>query len=76
MRSRRNVRLALTVFTWGVLLGGALWLLGLAADVARADPGTLFVTRAGSGATCSQLQPCDLQTALGKAVDGDILYDL
>jgi fibronectin-binding autotransporter adhesin len=73
MAGRRNVRLVLTMFTWGVLLGAVL-LLAVAADVARADPGALFVSQTGSGTVCSQPQPCDLQAALGRAADGDVLY--
>jgi hypothetical protein len=40
----------------------------------RADPGTLFAAVGGSGTACSQAQPCDLQTALAQAVDGDIIH--
>ena len=49
-------------------------LLGMAAQTAGADPGTLFVTPLGSGTACTQAQPCGLQTALAQATDGDTLY--
>jgi hypothetical protein len=44
------------------------------ADVALADPGELFVTPGGSGLDCTQTNPCDLQTAILQALDGDVIY--
>jgi hypothetical protein len=52
---------------------GTLFLLGLLSGLALASPGDLFVTVSGGG-DCSQPAPCDLQTALGQAVDGDAVY--
>jgi hypothetical protein len=40
----------------------------------RANPGSLFVTVAGSGTACSRARPCGLQTALAQSVNGDRLY--
>jgi hypothetical protein len=59
--------------TGGLLLVGLFLLLNGAPHIARADPGDLFVTHGGSG-DCSQASPCDLQTALGLATDGDTIY--
>jgi hypothetical protein len=39
-----------------------------------AAPGDLFVTTTGSGPTCTQASPCDLQTALSQAAAGDTVY--
>jgi hypothetical protein len=44
------------------------------AQVARAEPGKLFVKQSGTGSACTQAQPCLLETALGKALQGDIIY--
>jgi hypothetical protein len=56
----------------------ALILIGVlslaSAQVARADPGQLFVKPSGTGALCTQAQPCRLGTALGKALQGDVIY--
>ncbi|MHA2616805.1 MAG: right-handed parallel beta-helix repeat-containing protein, partial [bacterium JZ-2024 1] len=41
---------------------------------AQADPGTLFVRPDGTGTACTQANPCDLQTALSQANDGDTIY--
>jgi len=57
----------------GLLLAGLFLLLSDAPQVARANPGNLFVTYSGAG-DCSQASPCDLQTALGMAGDGDAIY--
>jgi len=65
---------------YGAVVAGLLLLLGLlvlangATQVARADPGTLFVKVGGSGPLCAQAQPCDLQTALAQATSGDSIY--
>jgi parallel beta-helix repeat protein len=47
-------------------------LVGL--NLVVAASGSLFVSVAGAGTACSQSQPCSLQTAVGMAVDGDIIY--
>ena len=56
-----------------LFLVGLFLLLNEAPQIARAAPSNLFVTPGGSG-DCSQGNPCDLQTALSQAVDGDTLY--
>ena len=57
----------------GLLLVAWFLLLSGAPQMARADAGDLFVSPAGSG-DGSQGNPCDLQTALGMASDGDTIY--
>jgi len=49
-------------------------LLNETPQVARADPGDLFVKPDGSGSACSQAAPCALQTALSLATNGDPIY--
>ncbi len=74
MRTARIVRLMLVSLTCVFLLwAAALWLLP-ASQTVLANPGSLFVTVTGSGTACTQAQPCGLQTALGRAVDGDSVY--
>ncbi len=58
----------------GGLLVLGLFLLPAVLPSARANPGDLFVAPTGSGATCSQAQPCTLATAWSQAVSGDFLY--
>jgi len=67
----RNI--AFSVATGSLLLVGLFLLLNRTPRVARADPGDLFVMPAGGG-DCSQPSPCDLQTALSTASNGDVLY--
>jgi len=57
----------------GVLLFALYLLLPDATRAARANPGDLFVTHTGGG-DCSQASPCDLQSALGLAGEGDSIY--
>ncbi|MBN1978271.1 MAG: right-handed parallel beta-helix repeat-containing protein [Anaerolineae bacterium] len=59
--------------TGSLLLIGLVLLLNGTLQVARADPGNLFVSPNGNG-DCSQGSPCDLQTALGTASDSDTIY--
>jgi hypothetical protein len=42
--------------------------------VSQAMAAELFVSSTGTGTTCTQADPCLMQTALGKAIDGDIIY--
>ena len=56
-----------------LLLIGLFLLLNGAPQIASAASRELFVTPSGSG-NCSQAAPCDLQTALGLANDGDTIY--
>ena len=58
----------------GFLLVGLLLLLNGVSQIARAAPGVLFVKPDGAGTACSQANPCDLQTALSQATDGDTIY--
>jgi hypothetical protein len=51
-----------------------LWWIGAYPQAASAAPQTYFASQGGSGTTCSQGQPCTLQAAMGKAVDGDTVY--
>jgi len=62
-----------SLVTGGLLLVGLFLLLNGTPQIVRADTGGLFVTPGGSG-DCSQGNPCDLQTALGMASDGDTIY--
>jgi hypothetical protein len=58
----------------GLLLVGLFWLLKGATQIARADPGNLFVTTGGNGSNCTQADPCELATALGQSSNGDTIY--
>jgi len=73
MNPNTTKRLVFSLATGGLLLTGLFLLLNGAPPIARADPGDLFVTPGGGG-DCSQSNPCDLQTALGAATDGDTIY--
>jgi hypothetical protein len=56
-----------------LLLLGWFWSMSAVQPV-YADSETLFVATGGSGTTCSQVQPCTLQTALDQVDDGDTVY--
>jgi len=58
----------------GLLAVGLFCLLAVSPRVAWADPGVLFASPTGSGSACSQDAPCQLQTALSQAADGDTIY--
>jgi hypothetical protein len=73
MRVKLMLRLAVVMLTCLLLWAALLWLRP-ASPLARADPGSLFVVATGTGAACSQAQPCGLQTALAQAVNGDTVY--
>ncbi len=73
MRLTLALRLGIVVLTCALLWAAVLWLVP-GAEVARANPGALFVSVTGSGSACSQAAPCDLQTALAQAAEGDTLY--
>jgi len=73
MNPNTHKRLVFSLATGGLLLAGLFLLLNGAPPIARADPVDLFVTTGGGG-DCSQGNPCDLQTALGTANDGDTVY--
>ena len=72
LRKTELLSAALTMTT--VALVGLLFLLGWFASPASAGPGVLFVKPGGTGAECSQANPCDLQIALAQANDGDAVY--
>lgn len=57
-----------------VLSIGLFMLLSATLQAADASPDDLFVSTTGGGTACSQASPCPLHTALGQAVDGDIVY--
>jgi len=73
MNLSKYKRIVFSLTAGGLLLVGLFLLLNGAPQIARADPGDLFVSPTGSG-DCSQGNPCDLQTALGAASDGDTIY--
>jgi len=73
MRVKWMLRLTVVVITCVLLWAAVLWLLP-ASRVVRANPGALFVTVTGTGTTCSQAQPCGLQTALAQSADRDTVY--
>lgn len=73
MNINKYRHIVFSMATGGLLLVGLFLLLNGAPQMARADAGDLFVSSAGSG-DCSQGSPCDLQTALGTASDGDTIY--
>lgn len=56
-----------------LLVLGVFLLLGRSFRIAHADTEEWFVTSSGDGA-CSQIDPCDLQTALVQANSGDAIY--
>jgi predicted outer membrane repeat protein len=66
-------RIASSLIVGGLLLVALLLGLSGAQAAAHAGSGPYFVTPGASG-TCTQSEPCDLDTALGVAIDGDTLY--
>jgi uncharacterized repeat protein (TIGR01451 family) len=73
MSISRNVRVIFSLTVGGLLLVGLLLLLDGPSRIARADPGTLFVTTTGTGTACTPAQPCALREAVAQATDGDTL---
>lgn len=73
MNTSKYKRIIFSLGASGLLLWGMFLLLSGSPRIARANAGDLFVTTTGGG-DCSQPNPCDLQTALGMAVDGDSIY--
>jgi len=67
-------RLVVMLVVAGLLIAGVFLLMDAASEVARADPGTLFASAAGTGAACTRAAPCGLQTALTQANQGDVIY--
>jgi len=74
MNLSKYARIVSCLAAGGLLLVGLFLLLNETPQVARADPGDLFVKPDGSGTACSQASPCALQTALAQASDGDTIY--
>ncbi len=74
MSVSKNMRVVFSLVVGGMLLVGLFLLLDGASQIARADPGALFVKTDGTGTNCTQANPCALQTALGQAVDSDVIY--
>lgn len=62
-----------SMVTGSLLLAVLFLLLSPTPQIVRADPVDLFITPGGGG-DCSQAAPCDLQTALSAANNGDSLY--
>ena len=56
--------LILSLAAGGLLLLGLFLWLDATSQIARADPGNLFVKPDGTGTACTQAQPCTLQPAL------------
>jgi len=74
MNLSKYARIVSCLAAGGLLLVGLFLLLNGTSQVARADPGDLFVSSSGSGSACTQAAPCALQTALSQATDGDTIY--
>ncbi len=72
MTAKQCVRI-ISCLAGGLLLAGLFLLWNGASPPARADAVALFVTPGGSG-SCSQANPCALQTALSMAGDGSVVY--
>ena len=74
MHTAKSLRI-ISTFAIGVLfVFGLVLLLDGTSPSVRADPGVLFVAASGTGTACSQAEPCALDTALGQATDGDVIY--
>jgi len=73
MKHDRLSHIVLSLTAGGLLLLGLFCLLNEKPLLVRAAPGDLFVRPFGSG-DCSQGNPCDLDSALSQAIEGDTLY--
>ncbi len=73
MKLSTRDRILVSLATVGVLAVGLFLLLTGTASQAGADDADVFVTPGGTG-DCSQANPCDIQTALSTATDGDAIY--
>jgi hypothetical protein len=74
MNPSKYKHIVFSMVTSGLLLVGLFLFLNGTSQIARADPGDLFVTPTGSGTACTQAQPCILQTALAQVADGNTIY--
>lgn len=73
MERHRLSHIVLSLTAGRLLLLGLFCLLIDKPLLVRAAPDDMFVTPFGSG-DCSQVNPCDLDSALSQAIDGDTLY--
>jgi hypothetical protein len=73
MKANKLKHAMVAVAASSLLLLGLLLILNESPETVYADAGGLFVSPSGTG-TCSQGDPCDLQTALDLAVSGNTLY--
>lgn len=74
MKSVRVNLIILSLLSGGLLLIGFFLILNGNILSASADAGILFVEKNGDGTTCTQVNPCGLQTGLAQALDGDTIY--
>ena len=74
MKTLRYILIILSLLTGGLLLIGLFLLLDGSILSASADAGILFVDKNGDGITCTQVDPCGLQTGLVQAQNGDTIY--
>lgn len=74
MNLNKYKHIVFSVATGSLLLAGLFLLLNGTSQIARADPGDLFVSSSASGNACTQASPCALSTALSQATDGDTIY--
>lgn len=70
---RKFKHIVVSLITGGILVAALFCVFSVSSPLAHAASADLFITPTGSG-DCSQGNPCDLQTALNLAVDGDNLY--
>lgn len=73
MDRSKNKHIVFSVLVGGSILVGLILLMKETSQRVYAAPNQLFIKPDMTG-DCSQSNPCDLQTALGQAVDGDTLY--
>jgi len=73
MNLGKTKRISLSMASGVLLLAGLLLLLHGTPQIVRADPGDFFVKPGASG-SCTQSDPCELQTALDTATAADTIY--
>ena len=71
---RRLAHIVASSLVVALCMLGLLLLFDKSSRIARADPGALFVKPDGAGTACTQANPCNLQTALAHAQDGNAIY--
>lgn len=67
-------QLAASLVISGVVLALACWVASSEVPVARASPDVFFVKPAGSGTSCTQAAPCELDEAMAQAGAFDTIY--